>query len=75
MTNTAAAIIGNTIYVAGGMANDQLTDKFISLDLSKRGTDNFLWLELKEFPGPARIQPIAVGQNAAEETHFYLFSG
>jgi len=75
MTNSAAAIVENIIYVAGGMADDQLANKFVSLDLSTWGTDEFLWKELKEFPGPARIQPVAVSQNAAEETHFYLFSG
>jgi cyclically-permuted mutarotase family protein len=75
MTNSAAAIVENIIYVAGGMADDQLANKFVSLDLSTWGTDEFLWKELEEFPGPARIQPVAISQNAAEEAHFYLFSG
>ena len=75
MTNSAAAIVDGIIYVVGGLADGQLANKFISLDLSKKGTDNFYWKELKDFPGPARLQPIAVSQNAAEEARFYLFSG
>jgi cyclically-permuted mutarotase family protein len=75
MTNSAAAVVDNIIYIAGGTADGQLANKFLSLDLNRRGSENFLWKELKDFPGPARIQPIAVSQNAAEEAHFYLFSG
>jgi cyclically-permuted mutarotase family protein len=75
MVNSAAAIVDNIIYVAGGMADGQLANKFISLDLTKKGIDQFLWKELQDFPGPARLQPIAISQNAAEEAHFYLFSG
>lgn len=75
MTNMAAALVDQTIYVAGGKADDALANKFISLDLTKKGTDEFRWVEHEDFPGPARIQPVGVGQNAAEEAHFYLFSG
>ena len=75
MTNMAAALVDQTIYVAGGKADDALANKFLSLDLTKKGTDDFRWLEHEDFPGPARIQPVGVGQNAAEEAHFYLFSG
>ena len=75
MTNMAAALVDDKIYVAGGVANDQLANKFVSLDLSKTHTDEFKWVVLNDFPGPARIQPVGVAQNDAEETHFYLFSG
>ena len=75
MTNSAAALVDNIIYIAGGTSDGQLANKFLSLDLTKRGTGKFHWKELEDFPGPARIQPIAISQNAAEEAHFYLFSG
>lgn len=75
MSNMASALVGNKIYVAGGKADDKLDNKFLSLDLSKVGTDSFKWIELDNFPGPARIQAVGVGQNSAEESHFYLFSG
>jgi SSS family solute:Na+ symporter len=75
MTNFGAALVDEVIYVAGGLADDQLANKFLSLDLSQINTSDFKWNELEDFPGPARIQPVAAGQNAAEESHFYLFSG
>ena len=37
MANMAAALVGNTIYVAGGKADDKLANKFLSLDLSNVG--------------------------------------
>ncbi|MCK5279269.1 MAG: cyclically-permuted mutarotase family protein, partial [Cyclobacteriaceae bacterium] len=75
MTNMAAALVDNKIFVAGGKADDQLANKFLSLDLSKNGADEFQWVKHDDFPGPARLQPVGVGQNSAEEAHFYLFSG
>jgi cyclically-permuted mutarotase family protein len=75
MTNMAAALVGNTIYVAGGTSVGSLANTFLSLDLSMIDKEKFQWKVLKDFPGPARIQPVAVGQNDAEEPHFYLFSG
>jgi len=75
MTNFGAALVDDIIYIAGGLANDQLANKFLSLDLTQINNPNFSWQELEDFPGPARLQPVAVGQNAAEESHFYLFSG
>lgn len=75
MSNMAAAVVNHTIFVAGGTANGKLANKFLALDISKKGTDDFKWKELQDFPGPARVQPVAVAQNAAEEKHFYLFSG
>ena len=52
-----------------------MANKFLSLDLSKNGADEFQWVKHDDFPGPARLQPVGVGQNSAEEAHFYLFSG
>jgi cyclically-permuted mutarotase family protein len=75
MTNMAAALVGNQIFVAGGTCDGQLANKLLSLDLSQQNTSDFSWVELEDFPGPARIQPIGIGQNAAEEAHFYLISG
>lgn len=75
MTNMAAALVDEIIFVAGGKADDQLANKFLSLDLSTIDTEEFHWEVHDDFPGPARLQPVAVGQNSAEEAHFYLFSG
>lgn len=75
MNNMTAALVGDVIYVAGGKADDKLANKFVSLNLSKIGTSEFQWIVHDDFPGPARIQPVGVSQNAAEEARFYLFSG
>lgn len=75
MSMMAGTLVDKTIYLAGGYVDEKLSNAFLSLDLSKRRNDNFEWKILDDFPGPARLQAIAVGQNAAEEKHFYLFSG
>lgn len=67
----SAALVGNAIYVAGGQhqpASQEATKHFWRLDLSE---DDPQWEELPSWPGPARILPVAGGQDGA----FYLFSG
>lgn len=75
MSKMAGALVDQKIYLAGGYADDQPANVFLCLDLSKWGNHDFEWEILEDFPGPPRLQAIAVGQNAAEEQHFYLFSG
>ncbi len=75
MSRMAGALVDRTIYLAGGYADGELTNAFLSLDLSEWESDNFEWEIMDDFPGPPRLQPVAIGQNAAEEKHFYLFSG
>ena len=70
-----AALIDETVYVVGGLADNKLANTFLSLDISKNETDEFKWKKLPDFPGVARLQPVVVAQNAAEEKHLYLFSG
>ncbi len=40
-----------------------------------RGSELFQWEVLDDFPGQARIQPVVVAQNSAEEMRLYLVSG
>jgi cyclically-permuted mutarotase family protein len=75
ISRMTGALVDQEIYLAGGLADGQLANTFIRLDLSMWGDDDFEWEILDDFPGPPRLQAIAVGQNAAEEKHFYLFSG
>jgi cyclically-permuted mutarotase family protein len=75
MDQMAGALVDQVIYIAGGIANGTASNAFLCLDLADSGSDDFQWKRLPDFPGPPRIQPVAVGQNAAEEMHFYLFSG
>ncbi len=71
----AGALVDNTVYLAGGFVDGKASNTFLSLDLSMKGSEGFKWEILPDFPGPARVQPVASAQNAAEEKHFYLFSG
>ena len=72
------AVGRESIYIAGGqqtMSDAQATTSFYSLDLSKKGTTEFVWQSLPPWPGPARILPVAACQNDAVYDWFYLFSG
>lgn len=75
MTNMGAALVDNKIFVAGGVSDGKFLNTFLCLDLDKKGSDNFKWEILPDFPGAPRVSPVAVAQNDAEERHFYLFSG
>ncbi|UCG49208.1 MAG: sodium/solute symporter [Phycisphaerales bacterium] len=70
-SNTAAALLDTTIYVAGGQESPDANSamhNFWALDLSK--TDRG-WRELAPWPGPERILPVA----AVQDGSFFLFSG
>jgi len=54
MDNFAATINDKKIYVAGGNINSVSGNKMYMLDLSERKQ----WVELTDFPGAGRIQPI-----------------
>lgn len=75
VTQIGAALVDNIIYVVGGLTDGKLANTFLSLDISKKGTDEFKWKILADFPGVARLQPVVVAQNAAEGKHLFVFSG
>lgn len=75
MSQMGAAIMDQTVYVIGGLSGGQEANGFLSLDLGKRGSDAFRWEVLEDFPGQARIQPVVVAQNSAEEKRLFLISG
>lgn len=75
LNQMGAALVEDHVYVVGGESKGGPANAFLSLDLSQKGTALFKWDLLEEFPGPARLQPVVVAQNAAEETRVYLFSG
>ncbi len=75
VNQAAGTLLDDKIYIAGGIVDGKASNIFLSLDLSKKGSHDFSWEIMPDFPGPARVQPVATGQNAAEEKHFYLFSG
>ena len=80
---TSAALLGSTIYVAGGQESPDATDSpeatgspdatgamrnFWALDLQAAQPQ---WRTLEPWPGPARILPVTVAQDGA----VYVFSG
>lgn len=71
MANGAGAVLGNTLYVAGGIETPESTvalHTFWALDLSSPAS---AWRELESWPGPARMLAVAATQAGA----FYLASG
>lgn len=75
MSQMGATLVDDIVYVLGGKADGKLANTFLSLDISKKGTGDFQWKVLDDFPGVARLQPVVVTQNAAEGKHLFLFSG
>ena len=68
---TGAAVLGETIYVAGGQTapdSAEALHTFWALDTSK---DSNTWEELEPWPGPARILPVV----AAQEGSVFVISG
>lgn len=69
--NLAGAILGDTLYVAGGQEKPTSTTAhkiFYSLDLA---SPDAKWKALDPWPGPGRILPVAASLNGA----FYLVGG
>ncbi|MDP6914803.1 MAG: kelch repeat-containing protein, partial [Verrucomicrobiota bacterium] len=74
-TAAAGALVGKTIYIAGGDSGEGATQNFWSLDLAKRDTDDFKWVELPPWDGPARTHLLASAQNDGGTDCLYIFSG
>lgn len=71
----AAALIGDTVYVAGGQEDGPLssaTANFWRLDLSK---PNAAWETLPAWPGPVRAFNITVAQHNGYEQCIYVIGG
>jgi N-acetylneuraminic acid mutarotase len=69
--HTAGALLGNTIYVAGGQSSPDSKEamkNFWALDLSR---EDPCWHILEPWPGPGRILPVV----AVQDGSFFLFSG
>ncbi|MBN2312180.1 MAG: sodium/solute symporter [Candidatus Hydrogenedentes bacterium] len=67
----SAALVGSTMYVAGGQEAPDSTEalhSFWALDLA---AESPAWQELEPWPGPARILPVV----AAQEDSVFVFSG
>jgi arylsulfatase A-like enzyme/N-acetylneuraminic acid mutarotase len=65
LANMGAAVIGRTIFVAGGQsapASTEATKTLFALDLGAREPG---WKTLDPIPGPARILPVVAAQDGA----------
>jgi len=74
-----AALIGNTIYLAGGQKGadlDSTMNNFWSLDLSHANVpENFQWETLKAWPGESRAFNLTVTQHNGYDDCIYVISG
>jgi N-acetylneuraminate epimerase len=73
LANSCGALIGNAIYIAGGLLNPESTSAakiFWSLDLSGLGQKSE-WKQLETWPGSPRMLAVAGTQGGS----FFLFSG
>lgn len=71
VANTSGALLGSTLFVAGGIEKPDSTSalkKFFALDLAVKAP---AWRELEPWPGPARMLAVA----AAQDGSFFLVSG
>jgi len=71
LANSCGAVVGKTVYVAGGTATPDATNalkNFWALDLGKPSAK---WKRLEPWPGPARMLSVA----AAVGKSFYLCGG
>lgn len=71
VANMSGALLGDTLYVAGGIEKPDSTSTlktFYALDL---GAKQPTWRELEPWPGPARMLAVAAAQDGA----FFLVSG
>lgn len=70
LTNAAAAISGNMVYVAGGQTTGRTTDQFLALDLSSPKS----WQSLPPLPYPLS-HAVAVVQSNGEYPSVYVIGG
>ncbi|QDV40574.1 Sodium/glucose cotransporter [Stieleria neptunia] len=76
---TAATIIGDVIYLAGGQSGPSLEtamSNLWALDLSQQANqDEFVWKELPACPGPTRALNLTVSQHNGYNDCVYVISG
>lgn len=73
-----AALVGDTIYLAGGQSGktlDSALSNFWALDLGRRGTDAFAWEVLEPWPGDSRAFNLTVAQHNGYDDCVYVMSG
>ena len=75
----AAALLGDTVYVAGGTQDTSLKsamNNFWSLDMAQKSNpDRWVWEELPPWPGQPRAFNLTIAQHDGKEHCIYVISG
>lgn len=71
LSNSAAVINGDYIYVIGGINNGKSTNSFYRLNIKTKTS----WEKLPDFPGAARALHTAVVQEASEAKKIFVIGG
>ncbi|MEQ8220629.1 MAG: sodium/solute symporter [Arenibacter sp.] len=71
LSNSAAVINGDYVYVIGGINNGKSTNAFLRMDLKTKTS----WERLPDFPGPPRGLHTAVVQEATEAKKIFVVGG
>ena len=75
----SATLLGDTVYVAGGMEDTSLASamtNFWSLDLSQEGhPDRFVWHLLPSWPGPPRAGNLTIPQHDGRSDCVFVIGG
>lgn len=77
LDNMAGAYGGGYIYVAGGQSNSHESHKAFRLKypINPLSHKEGQWERLPDFPGVARLQPVAAVQQGSVGSFFYLLGG
>ena len=70
LDNTGGAMLGNDIYIVGGLSDGTPTNRALRYDTRAQQ-----WSEIEPYPGEPRVQPVVIAQNAAEEKRLYVMGG
>lgn len=71
MDNFSGCSINETVFVGGGIVDGKSSNKFYCLDTK---TDSE-WVELPDYPGIPRVQPVLVALETEGKTYIYLLGG
>lgn len=74
VSNMGGAIIGDTIYIAGGIVDGVASNQLLAMDISDDVSQQ-AWKTLTDFPGPPRKQLVVAAQQTTNGKQLFIFSG
>ena len=72
MDNFAGCAYGNTLFVGGGSVDGKPSNAFYTLNID---TENGTWIQLPDFPGIPRVQPVIATRELNGKPYVYLLGG